>query len=629
MRLPDASCGQVVAVQGSRLRVKIHGSESVLWREYSKATPMFGGTPKDTAAVGDFAKLGQAVCVITSVDGRKVQIEMVEDGKKVWRQTRDLLLMDAAATAAVAMDWQGTPRIGGPQVVHQRTSAQLKADQERAAAKAAARMTPTDGSGANALCSRLGSCCSGKAPPAPVAPLSPPRGPPRTISVSFELPYRQEEVFAALASVDDPLGFDTRQPGFAQQVLWHGTELGRPPSDASQVVYGCIRKASFAAPMAGSTTSELVDIAPPERLQWRQLHSEGALRFVGCEGRMPVNTMHLSPARRGGGTAVLLEFEFTTLQLPRTLCCLAPCATPLVGWFMTAHVARQWADGMRQRGATTVQDAAAATVQARARGGAVRTQQAEVRSQNAAAVVVQSHVRGQQVRTAPQKEEARAQNAAAVAVQAHVRGQQTRTKQTEAAPLQRLSGAAAACVSDLQTTMASLPFETAPGDMSPSMSPSVSPAMSPPRAARTAGEAGEPRTSRKAVVAVLGQMLERLEARRGARGQGGQSGQAGQGGYMGEGHKADRRRDELEEQALKERARKVVAAAQQEYLAAAAARDGEAAATPQQSDTPSPRRLGGWSPTPTRRHSSKKLIDKGRIASPRSDAGTPAGGTSL
>ena len=99
---------------------------------------------------------------------------------------------------------------------------------------------------------------------------------------------------------------------------------------------------------------------------------------------------------------------------------------------------------------------------------------------------------------------------------------------------------------------------------------------------------------------------------------------------MGEGHKADRRRDELEEQALKERARKMVAAAQQEYhLAAAAARDGEAAATPQQSDTPSPRRLGGWSPTPTRRHSSKKLIDKGRIASPRSDAGTPAGGTSL
>ena len=256
--------------------------------------------------------------------------------------------------------------------------------------------------------------------------------------MSFELPYRQEEVFAALASVDDPLGFDTRQPGFAQQVLWHGTELGRPPSDASQVVYGCIRKASFAAPMAGSTTSELVDIAPPERLQWRQLHSEGALRFVGCEGRMPVNTMHLSPARRGGGTAVLLEFEFTTLQLPRTLCCLAPCATPLVGWFMTAHVARQWADGMRQRGATTVQDAAAVTVQARARGGAVRTQQAEVRSQNAAAVVVQSHVRGQQVRTAPQKEEARAQNAAAVAVQAHVRGQQTRTKQMEAAPLERL-----------------------------------------------------------------------------------------------------------------------------------------------------------------------------------------------
>ena len=143
------------------------------------------------------------------------------------------------------------------------------------------------------------------------------------------------------------------------------------------------------------------------------------------------------------------------------------------------------------------------------------------------------------------------------------------------------------------------------------------------------GEAGEPRTSRKAVVAVLGQMLERLEARRGARGQGGQSGQAGQGGYMGEGHKADRRRDELEEQALKERARKMVAAAQQEYLAEAAARDGEAAATPQQSDTPSPKRLGGWSPTPTRRHSSKKLIDKGRIASPRSDAGTPAGGTSL
>ena len=346
VRLPDASCGQVVAVQGSRLRVKIHGSESVLWREYSKATPMFGGTPKDTAAVGDFAKLGQAVCVITSVDGRKVQIEMVEDGKKVWRQTRDLLLMDAAAAAAVSMsDWQGrgTPRRGEPQVVHQRTSAQLKADQERAAAKAAARMAPTDGSRANALCSRLGSCCSGKAPPAPVAPLSPPRGPPRTISVSFELPYRQEEVFAALASVDDPLGFDTRQPGFAQQVLWHGTELGRPPSDASQVVYGCIRKASFAAPMAGSTTSELVDIAPPERLQWRQLHSEGALRFVGCEGRMPVNTMHLSPARRGGGTAVLLEFEFTALQLPRTLCCLARAI------LMHLYVAKERRRGWRVR----------------------------------------------------------------------------------------------------------------------------------------------------------------------------------------------------------------------------------------------------------------------------------------
>jgi len=259
---------------------------------------MFGGTPKDTAAVGDFAKLGNAVCVITSIDGGKVQIEMVEDSKKVWRQSRDLLLMDAAAAAAVSMqDWQGrgTPRRGERQVIHQRTSGQLKADQDRAAAKLA-RTTTADGSKANALCSRLGSYCSGKAvaaPPTLPTRLAPPRGPPLEIAVSFELPYRQEEVFAALASVDDPLGFDTRQQGFTQQVLWHGTELGRPPSDASQVVYGCIRKAAFSAPMAGSTMCELVDIEPPQRLQWRQLHSEGAMRFVGSEGRMPTNTINL------------------------------------------------------------------------------------------------------------------------------------------------------------------------------------------------------------------------------------------------------------------------------------------------------------------------------------------------
>ena len=268
VRLPDASCGQVVSVQGSRLRVKIHGTESVLWREYSKATPMFGGLPKDTAAVGDFAKLGNAVCVITSINGGKVQVEMVEDSKKLWRPSRDLLLMDAAAAGAISMqDWQGrgTPRKGEPPVVHRRTSGQLKASQDRAAAKATPT-TPAGGPKASALCSRLGSYCAGKAvaaPPTPPVPLPPPSGPPLKIAVSFELPYRQEEVFAALASVDDPLGFDTRQRGFTQQVLWHGTELGRPPNDASQVVYGCIRKAAFSAPMAGSTTSELVDLEAP------------------------------------------------------------------------------------------------------------------------------------------------------------------------------------------------------------------------------------------------------------------------------------------------------------------------------------------------------------------------------
>ena len=109
VRLADGQCGKVVSIQGTRARVQIRGSANMVWREKPLVQLIFKGRPKSTAAVGDYVKLGSDVGVVVGIEGGRVQVEflegmLLEGGKKVWREFKDVVLNASGKDATSEYD---------------------------------------------------------------------------------------------------------------------------------------------------------------------------------------------------------------------------------------------------------------------------------------------------------------------------------------------------------------------------------------------------------------------------------------------------------------------------------------------------------------------------------------------
>ena len=95
--------------------------------------------------------------------------------------------------------------------------------------------------------------------------------------VKFSLPFKRDDVFKEALSAKEPLGATSRDLKIT--IL----RAGAGAADGA-VALGCVRKAEFSRPFAGSTVSELVELVAPERLVWRQLESKAPVVLVGDEG---------------------------------------------------------------------------------------------------------------------------------------------------------------------------------------------------------------------------------------------------------------------------------------------------------------------------------------------------------
>ena len=295
VRLADGQCGKVVSIQGTRARVQIRGSANMVWREKPLVQLIFKGRPKSTAAVGDYVKLGSDVGVVVGIEGGRVQVEflegmLLEGGKKVWREFKDVVLQDESKVAASskAPNTKPTP-IPNAKPTPVPNSKPAAAEQEAAAAEQ------------EAAAAKLQAMRRGQAAREEVAAKrgGPNVDPTPKIALTFRLPFQQEQVFEALISAEAPLGFDTSKQTSSMEVQWHGTKGGKAPADASRLVLGCVRKATFAEPFAGATTSELVALegaaAPGARTPDQDA---GATAHADCSrARAPVRA---SGQRRGG-----------------------------------------------------------------------------------------------------------------------------------------------------------------------------------------------------------------------------------------------------------------------------------------------------------------------------------------
>jgi len=194
--------------------------------------------------------------------------------------------------------------------------------------------------------------------------------------VQFRLPYKKDAIWAELTKPTAPLGAES-----VTLSMLKGKELG----------VGTQRKAEFSAPVAGSATSELVELEPLALLKWKQLEATGTFRLSGnptalSDGRpafqlgaatvaaaSPEMTIELVEVA-GAGTEVQVSYEFSRIELPRSLCCLAPVAPSLLRRMMAHSLPGQWHESMQQRGHATLQaqDVAATRMQAIAKGRSSR-----------------------------------------------------------------------------------------------------------------------------------------------------------------------------------------------------------------------------------------------------------------
>ena len=112
---------------------------------------------------------------------------------------------------------------------------------------------------------------------------------------------------------------------------------------------GCVRRASFAAPFYGETTSELIvaqrgdpdnEAHATSSLVWRQLDSATRLNLLGDGSHLPEFGVLLEGGP--GVTLVTLTYNFASARMHGPLCFLVMCMPQLLKWHLHTKIASEW-----------------------------------------------------------------------------------------------------------------------------------------------------------------------------------------------------------------------------------------------------------------------------------------------
>jgi hypothetical protein len=176
--------------------------------------------------------------------------------------------------------------------------------------------------------------------------------------LSFDLPYRREDVYAELVSTDHPLGVGT------DVQLKHSEAEGSEgaASQRGQLRVNVTRtaKVSFEDGGGGEYTTVVDTLIENAFLKFRQVKAESShLRLLGddASATQPEITITLGDKPSGsGGTCVRLAYAFKAAESRHWLGCLLPCAygaralTSRMQASMEHTLPTFWASSMAQRG---------------------------------------------------------------------------------------------------------------------------------------------------------------------------------------------------------------------------------------------------------------------------------------
>lgn len=163
--------------------------------------------------------------------------------------------------------------------------------------------------------------------------------------ITFNVPFKRNDVFAELLSDVAPLGSDGPESGVEYNVLKPGREAGKLVSS------GCVREAVYQSPVWGRTITELREIKAPTYIRWSTLMQEGTFfQFVGKADDNPKIQVALKELKKNTGTNVIIKLDFLEVGFNGPLCCLSFIAQDILKALMENDLPKRWTASMLHRG---------------------------------------------------------------------------------------------------------------------------------------------------------------------------------------------------------------------------------------------------------------------------------------
>jgi len=163
--------------------------------------------------------------------------------------------------------------------------------------------------------------------------------------ITFNVPFKRNDVFAELLSDVAPLGSDGPESGVEYNVLKPGREAGKLVSS------GCVREAVYQSPVWGRTITELREIKAPTYIRWSTLMQEGTLfQFVPKPDDNPKIQIALKELKKNSGTGVTIRFDYKDVSFNGPLCCFSFMAEDMLKSSMEKNLPEQWTQSMIRRG---------------------------------------------------------------------------------------------------------------------------------------------------------------------------------------------------------------------------------------------------------------------------------------
>lgn len=121
----ERKAGVVGKIDAGKLQVELFEGKKKLWRTWSDVEPMFGEPRKAQAEVGDFVRMADPageVGQVKAINGGRISVELASKGGRVWRTFGDIAELPRAAAAALLAGGATTGATGVQPVATNHTS---------------------------------------------------------------------------------------------------------------------------------------------------------------------------------------------------------------------------------------------------------------------------------------------------------------------------------------------------------------------------------------------------------------------------------------------------------------------------------------------------------------------------